>query len=143
MTTATNATARVVLDELVPASEAGPARVRVSVPGYAYRLELAVSGPTAALEGRRGRRVEGVVRGQALRAWRAAAGGCFIEPVWGVPRIVQGRVLAVDVDANAVLLDLVFPAWITMEPSQPAGGWHTGDMLNFYVASGMTFTPSR
>jgi hypothetical protein len=50
-------------------------------------------------------------------------------------------VLAVDVDANAVLLDLVFPAWISIEPSQSAGSWQTGDMLNFYVESGMRFTP--
>jgi hypothetical protein len=51
-------------------------------------------------------------------------------------------VLAVDVTANAVLLDLAFPAWVTIEPSQTAGSWQTGDMLNFYVESGMTFTPT-
>lgn len=141
MTTAVQSTARVVLDEVIPPSGGAPARVRVSMPGFAYRVELVLDGPAAAVAGRVGKRIEGTVRGTALRAWRATAGGCFIEPVWGAPRIVQGRVLAVDVDANAVLLDLVFPAWITMEPSQPAAAWHTGDMLNFYVESGMRLTP--
>jgi hypothetical protein len=59
-----------------------------------------------------------------------------------MPRIVQGRVLAIDINANAVLIDLAVPAWVDMEASQPAGQWQTGDMLNFYVESGMTFTPT-
>ncbi len=149
MTTAATvpATARVELQEVLPASATAPARVRVTVPGTAYRLDLVLDGDAAALQQRlaaRGAgavRLNGIVRGRALRAWHATAGGCFIEPVWGTPRIVQGRVLAIDVNANAALVDLAVPAWIAMEASQPAGQWQTGDMLNFYVESGMTFTP--
>ena len=149
MTTAASvpATARVELKEVLPASAAAPARVRVTVPGTAYRLDLVLDGDAAPLQQRlatRGAgtvRLKGTVRGRALRAWHATAGGCFIEPVWGTPRIVQGRVLAIDVNANAALVDLAVPAWIAMEASQPAGQWQTGDMLNFYVESGMTFTP--
>lgn len=141
MTTTVNDTARVQIEEVTPASGTAPAKVRVSVPSYAYRVDMVLDGDTAALAAKVGKKVNGTVRGKALRAWQATAGGCFIEPVWGAPRIVQGRVLAVDVDANAVLLDLVFPAWISIEPSQSAGSWQTGDMLNFYVESGMRFTP--
>lgn len=142
MSTAVTDTARVVLEEVVPASGGSPAKVRVSLPNMAYRVELVLDGDAAALAGKGGKRVSGTVRGKAQRAWHATAGGCFIEPVWGAPRIVQGRVLAVDVQANAVLLDLVFPAWVTLEASQNAGSFQTGDMLNFYVESGMTFTPA-
>lgn len=141
MTTTVNDTARVQIEEVTPASGTAPAKVRVSVPSYAYRVDMVLDGDVAALAAKVGKKVNGTVRGKALRAWQATAGGCFIEPVWGAPRIVQGRVLAVDVDANAVLLDLVFPAWISIEPSQSAGSWQTGDMLNFYVESGMRFTP--
>ena len=96
-TTTVTDTARVVLEEVLPGSGNQPARVRVSVPGYAYRVELVLAaGDAAALAGRVGKRIEGSVRGKAQRAWNANAGGCFIEPVWGAPRIVQGRVLAVD-----------------------------------------------
>ncbi len=139
--------ARVELQEVLPASASAPARVRVTVPGTAYRLDLVLDGDAAPLQRRlatRGAgtvRLKGTVRGRALRAWHAAAGGCFIEPVWGTPRIVQGRVLAIDVNANAALIDLAVPAWIAMEASQPAAQWQTGDMLNFYVESGMAFTP--
>ncbi len=142
MTTTVQDIARVVLEEIIPASGSSPTRVRISMPNSAYRVELVLVGDAATLATKVGKRINGSVRGKALRAWHANAGGCFIEPVWGTPRSVQGRVLAVDVTANAVLLDLAFPAWVTIEPSQTAGSWQTGDMLNFYVESGMTFTPT-
>jgi len=135
------ATARVELEEVIGPAGSAPARVRIAPTGTAYRLELVLDGDAGALASRVGKRISGTVRGRAQRAWHATAGGCFIEPVWGMPRIVQGRVLAVDVHANAALLDLAFPAWVTLEPSQAAGGFQTGDMLNFYVESGMSFTP--
>ena len=142
MTTAVADTARFVLDELLPATASQPARVRVSIPGMAYRVELVLDGDAASLAAKVGKRVTGRVRAKAQRAWHATAGGCFIEPVWGAPRIVQGRVLAVDVNANAALLDLAFPAWVSLEPSQAAGAFRTGDMLNFCVESGASFTPA-
>ena len=103
MSTAVTDTARVVLDEVLPATGAQPARVRVSLPGMAYRVELVLAGDAAALAGKVGKRVNGTIRGKAQRAWHATAGGCFIEPVWGMPRIVQGRVLAVDVQALSLI----------------------------------------
>ena len=136
------ATARVELEEVIAPAAGAPARVRIAPTGTAYRIELVLDGDAGALASRVGKRISGTVRGRALRAWHATAGGCFIEPVWGMPRIVQGRVLAVDVQSNAALLDLAFPAWVAMEPSQAAGGFQTGDMLNFYVESGASFTPA-
>lgn len=108
--TTVNATARVELEEVLAPSAGTPARIRIAPPGSAYRIELVLDGDASALSGRVGKRISGTVRGRALRAWHATAGGCFIEPVWGMPRIVQGRVLAVDVQANAVLIDLTVPA---------------------------------
>lgn len=139
MTVAVSDIARVVLEQVVPGQ---PSRVQLSVPRYEYRLDLVLDGDPATLAGRVGKRVAGVIRGRALRMWSARAGGCFIEPVWGHPRIVQGRVIATDIERNAVLLDLVVPAWFDLEPSQAAAAFQTGDMLNFYVESGMRFTPS-
>jgi len=143
MTTATaTALARVQVEEILPATPTLPTRVRVTVPGTSYRLDLVLDGDAASMAHRVGKRASGVIRGRALRAWQATAGGCFIEPVWGTPRIVQGRILAIDVQANAALLDLAVPAWIAIEPSQAVGQWQTGDMLNFYVESGASFTPT-
>ena len=114
-------------------------KIILAIPSTDYQIHLMCSGNTATQVGKR---IQGVINIKALRMHKASAGGSFIEPIYGHPRVVQGRVLAVDVTANAVLLELAFPAWVTIEPSQTAGSWQTGDMLNFYVESGMTFTPT-
>ncbi len=139
MTVAVSDIARVVLEQVIPGS---PARVVLSVPRNEYRLELVLNADAASVAGREGKRLQGVIRGKALRVWTAGAGGCFIEPIWGHPRIVQGRALATDLERNAVLLDLVVPAWFELEAGQSAAEFQTGDMLNFYVESGVSFTPS-
>ena len=69
------------------------------------------------------------------------AGGNFIEPLDGRPRIVQGTVLAIDPTANEVLLDLVVPIRLEMFEGQSAGEFATGEMVNFYMHPGATFTP--
>ena len=107
-----------------------------TVPGTQYRLHLAVD---ADLDAQPGRRIRGRVRGRALRMHRASAGGNFIEPLQGRPRIVQGIVLAVDPDANEVVLDLVVPVRIAMHADQAAGTFSTGDVVNFYMESGTRF----
>lgn len=107
-----------------------------SVPGTQYRLDLAVAG---GLDGSVGRRVRGRVRGRALRMHRAGAGGNFIEPLQGRPRIVQGTVLAVDPGANEVILDLVVPVRVAMQAGQSATAFSTGDVVNFYMEPGTRF----
>ena len=107
-----------------------------TVPGTQYRLHLAVD---ADLDARAGQRIRGRVRGRALRMHRASAGGNFIEPLQGRPRIVQGIVLAVDPSANEVVLDLVVPVRIAMHADQTAGTFSTGDVVNFYMESGTRF----
>jgi hypothetical protein len=138
MTVAVSDIARVVLEQVIPGT---PARVVLSVPRNEYRVELVLNADAAQLAGREGKRIQGVIRGKALRMWNARAGGCFIEPIWGHPRIVQGRTLATDLERNSVLLDMVVPAWFELEMGQNAADFQTGDMLNFYVESGVNFTP--
>lgn len=139
MPTTVSDVARVVLEQVIPGQ---PPRVLLSVPRYEYRIDLVLDGDPSALAGQEGRRVTGIIRGKALRMWAARAGGCFIEPVWGHPRIVQGRVLATDLERNEVLLDLVVPMWFTPAPGQNVSSFQTGDMLNFYVESGVRFIPA-
>lgn len=107
-----------------------------TVPGTQYRLHLAVD---AGFDAETGRRVKGRVRGRALRMHRAGAGGNFIEPLQGRPRIVQGTVLAVDPAANEVILDLVVPVRVAMHEGQSATAFSTGDVVNFYMEPGTRF----
>jgi len=109
-------------------------KARVSVPRTNYELDLLVEGVTDGLEA--GKRLRGIVHARGLRMHRAAAGGTFIEPVQGTPRIVQGRVLATDTQSNCVLLHAGLPMWVRVPQGQAAADFATGELLNFYVESG-------
>ncbi len=108
-----------------------------TVPGTQYHLHLVVD---PGFEAAVGHRIKGRVHGKALRMHRAGAGGNFIEPLQGRPRIVQGTVLAVDPAANEVILDLVVPVRVAMQSGQSATAFSTGDVVNFYMEPGTRFT---
>lgn len=122
--------------------------VVLGVHGTDYLLELTPTiSPESFPEPRstRNRRIRGVVHARALKMHRAQAGGRFIEPVHGRPRIVQGTVYEVDAVNDRLLMDVVVPMWITVESDitgQEAGDFEQGDLLNFYVESSINFTPS-
>jgi len=118
--------------------EASPEGFVISVPHTEYLLRLHQKGHTAVAPGKR---IEGVITGQAQKFHRASAGGEFIEPVEGHPRIVQGRIRAVDAAANRVLLQAVVPMWVTPAAGQSARDFAAGDFVNFYMESGVTFAP--
>ncbi len=104
-----------------------------------YRLHLVPAVPASSIATAAGRKVRGVVEARALRIHPARAGGRFIEPVWGEPRIVQGVVLAAEGDR--VLVDAVVPMWVTVHEGQSPGELAPGQLVNFYVQSGTTFRP--
>lgn len=112
--------------------------ITISLPGSDYRLRFTQGGPTAVHPGKR---VKGVVRMKALRMHKAEAGGAFIEPMMGQPRIVQGVVRGVDAGANRLLVDVVVPMWVEPFDGQQATEFTAGDMVNFYAQSGASFTP--
>jgi len=132
---ATNDLARVRVES------AADTEVILSVPNTNYRLYLVPGAPLSEFPSEPGRRAKGVISGRALRMHRATAGGSFIEPIEGHPRIVQGSVLAVDLDRNRVLIHAAVPMWLAVADGQLASDFQTGDMVNFYAESGMRFTP--
>lgn len=132
---ATDDTARVRVDQ------ASDETVVLSLPNTNYRLHLRPGAPLSSFPSEPGRRAKGVIAGRALRMHKASAGGSFIEPIEGHPRIVQGSVLATDLDRNRVLIHAAMPMWFEVAEGQLASDFQTGDMVNFYAESGMTFTP--
>ena len=115
---------------------AGDGQGVFSIPGTQYRLHLATE---ADLSDRVGQRIRGRITGHALRMHQASAGGNFIEPLDGRPRIVQGTVLAVDPSSNAVIVDLVVPFRLSIAEEQAPGMFASGEMVNFYVEPGCRF----
>ncbi|MCE9620462.1 MAG: hypothetical protein K8R92_11235 [Planctomycetes bacterium] len=113
-------------------------KIILSIPSTEYQLHLTCNGKTNVHPGKR---IQGVIELKALRMHKASAGGSFIEPIYGHPRIVQGRVLSIDLGKNRLLCDVVVPVWVEPFDGQSAADFNAGDMVNFYVQSGATFTP--
>ena len=116
-------------------------QIVLSIPGSSYRLTFRPTVAASAIATPEGKRIRGIVEGKAQRMHVASAGGRFIEPVNGHPRIVQGTILAVDGAKNRLLVEMVIPAWLTLAAGQSASEFAAGQLVNMYVASGMTFTP--
>jgi hypothetical protein len=121
---------------------ASDAKIVLSVPNTDYQIHLVPTVPAAALRDRVGKRVRGVIHGNALRVHPAKGGGRFIEPAWGMPRIVAGKVLSVDEPNRRFVVDLTVPFIVTTMDSQKYEGIiEPGKLVNFYLESGSTFTP--
>jgi hypothetical protein len=119
-----------------------PQRVEFGIPGTEYRLHLSPGAQPSAFVLDRGGKLQGRIEGKALRMFRASAGGKFIEPIEGAPRIVQGGVVAVDAANNRVLLDTAVPMWVTPQEGQSASDFQVGELLNFYMESGTKLVPT-
>jgi hypothetical protein len=115
-------------------------RIGLRIDGSDYELHLVLAGDPHALPPE-GKRVRGVIHGKALKINVAHAGGQFIEPVLGHPRIVNGTVIAVDPAENRLLAQVVVPMWVDVAEGQSARDFATGQLVNFYFASGVSFTP--
>jgi hypothetical protein len=113
----------------------------VAVPGTDYELHLvsAVAEPSPAM--RVGARIEGAIEARALRIHRAAGGGRFIEPMAGAPRIIAGRVLAIDEAGRCALVDVSVPMWVHWPEGQDPSVLEVGQLVNCYVESGSRFRP--
>lgn len=131
--------ARVVLES----RSQGPTgdQIVVSIPRTSYRLHVTPTVASSAIGTADGKRIKGILRGKAQRMHVASAGGRFIEPVYGHPRIVQGTVLSIDPEHNRVLVEMVIPAWLDVAEGQKASEFAAGQLVNMYIESGMTFTP--
>ncbi len=113
----------------------------LAIPHTDYRLHLVPTVPAGEFGGYVGKRISGVIQATALRIHRAQAGGRFIEPVWGAPRIVAGTVCTIDKSHRRVLVDVSVPMWVTVPAEQDFDTLCEEDLVNFYVQSGTTFRP--
>ena len=117
----------------------------VLAPGdTAYELSLVAVGHVDAVAGQS---VSGHMEANALAIHPSTAGGRFIEPIQGQPRIVAGRVVEVDREAGRILLESVVP--MTLSIQSHADMAHciercsSGEFVNCHVDSGSTFVPSN
>ncbi len=113
----------------------------LAVPHTGYKLHLAPTVPAGEFNKYVGKRIRGVIEAEALRIHPARGGGLFIEPAWGAPRIIAGKVCSVDEAKRRVLVDAGVPMWVTAPQGQDLSELHEGQLVNFYVQSGTSFRP--
>jgi hypothetical protein len=105
---------------------------------YEFHLKAAggnYAGPTGVL-------VEGVIRCQARKIWTVPSGGSWVTPIFGPPKIVQGRVKAVNDDSIVVQAGCLFVIKLPAEDTSfdlINGGIGVGTMVNATVMPGATF----
>ncbi len=133
--TAPEGLARVVLEELADD------HLVLSIPHTDYRIRVKPTVPTGEIDVTVGKRLKGVIQAHALKIHRATGGGRFIEPVWGEPRIVAGKILTIDAEQRRILVDVSVPVWITPPDGTDLSTMHEGELVNFYVQSGTRFRP--
>lgn len=113
----------------------------LALPGSDYRLHLACE---SELHPGVGGRVHGIIRAQARRVDVTRSGGAFIEPVYGRPRRIQGRVIATDPQANTITVNTgVCPITAALLPPQKASDFADGAFVGFDVEPGATFVPEH
>jgi hypothetical protein len=110
------------------------------IPNSSYQVHLVAATP---VDVQPGGRLIGTIAARARRIDIVRTGGKFLEPVFGRPRRVQGRVVAVDGAKNVVVVDATVPVHITPgDQRQKATDFEVGQIVGFDVYDGATFSPA-
>lgn len=132
--------ARGNLIEVVEATATKPRHVLLSFPNTRHRISLLPEGEISAEPGDR---IMGTIHAQATRIDKLNAGGRFVDPVFGRPRRVQGRVVAVNGETNEVVVNAGVPFHLhPTDKRQKAMDFHEGDFVTCGVLDGAVFRQS-
>lgn len=130
--------ARAVLAEKGSETVGKPDYIALEFANTSYRMHLKPTAPIAAAVGER---ILGTIGADARRIDLVGTGGRYVEPVWGPPRRVQGRVVAITPEAVVVHAGMPIHCRPT-ERDQKPGDFAEGQLVSFDVLPGATFTPA-
>ncbi len=124
-----------VTEFVVKSCEDGQAVLGAIGPKYEVRVQ--VDSPLSA-----GSRVAGRVKVKARKVWTIPAGGSFISPLLGEPRVVQGRVLYAD--NKTIVVQAGYRVTIELPTDKSAfdlknGSLQRGVMVNVTIWPGAKF----
>ncbi len=115
-------------------------QVVITLPGTSYQIHLE---PASAVEPSPQGRVRGMIRCPGWKVDTVSKGGAYIEPVYGRPRRLQGRVLGALAEGNAIILVIQnTPVVIDLPERWDAAHWPEGTPLAIDVKEGSSFTPA-
>lgn len=112
--------------------------LQLAIPGTDYRIHLKTD---AVLPPSLGQRVTGVIRARAKRVDVMGTGGRFVEPVFGRPRRIQGRIVGGDLAGNRIFVHCGGPVFICelTDARQNAANFAVGQIVGFDIEAGATF----
>ena len=108
----------------------------LGVHGTDYRVQLVVSAP---IQKAVGDHVSGTIHATAKRVDAIPTGGRFIDPVYGRPRRLQGRVFSLDPVKNVISIYAGLPFHCTMMAEQKTSQFELGQMVAFDIERGARF----
>ncbi|HZL35724.1 MAG TPA: hypothetical protein VFC78_10480 [Tepidisphaeraceae bacterium] len=87
---------------------------------------------------------QGIVRVKARKIYTVPSGGLFVTPIFGSPRIIQGRIRSID--EQSMVLHAGGPIAVEFPVDDSAfdlanGGLAVGKMANVVALPGATFEP--
>lgn len=108
--------------------------------GTNYELQLAPAG--GKYDGPMNTQIDCVIRGSVRKLWTVPSGGNFVSPIFGTPRIVQGRVR--HVEERAIVVQAGAPFLLELPAANSAldmnsGPIGVGSLVNAVVLPGATF----
>lgn len=120
--------------------EVDEGRIILGLPGTDYRLYLEVD---RRISTPLNKPITGRITTRARRVDRIPRGGRFIEPIYGRPRRLQGRITATDAQSNTITVtaggNCSFVCQLVV--NQIAGDFSPGWLVGFDVESGAAFEP--
>lgn len=122
----------------VKSCDAGKVVLLPSGTTYELHLQTSASLPVGNL-------VRGMVNLVGRKVWTVSAGGGFITPILGEPRVIQGRILAVE--GNRILVQAGTVVSIDLPQGKSAmdlknGPLTPGVMVNATIKPGASFSPA-
>lgn len=117
-------------------------RVVLTLPHTDYRIHLDVKGESPELAADNvGKSVAGRIEAQARRIDVVHTGGRYLEPVYGRPRRLQGRIVATDRRSNTITVQCPCPIVCHLMAPQLAQQFEVGQLVSFDIERGATFRP--
>jgi len=130
--------ARGIVHEIRPAEHL----VVLGIPGTDYRLHLLLPDAVSAYPHLQPKaRVRGWIDADARRIDVCGTGGAYIDPVYGRPRNLAGRIIARMPDKHALIIRAKVPFRIRVRPPQSPDDFADDQFVTFAVDRGATFTP--
>ena len=113
--------------------------IELAISDSDYRLHLVTDSP---INANVGDRVIGTIHVRAKRVDITGTGGRFIEPIYGRPRRLQGRIVGGDVTDNHIFVACGATVIVTFTDSrQNADDFDIGQIVGFDIERGATFEP--